>query len=120
MARLCARMDDGRIPKDILYGELSSGKRAIGHPQLRFKDVCKRDMKALDICPETWEDTADNRRNWRRVLGDSLASGEDKLLATAESKRAHRKTRRDLPPSTYLFVMQKGLPFEHCPNQPQT
>ena len=91
------RMDNGRIPNDIFYGELFSGKRALGHPQLRFKHVCKRDMKALDICPETWD-----RRNWRRVLGDSLASGEDKLLATAETKRSLRKIRRDLPPSTHI------------------
>ena len=46
------RMEDGRIPKDILYGELASGKRSVGRPQLRYKDVCKRDMKALDIDTE--------------------------------------------------------------------
>uniref|UniRef100_A0A8W8JBQ4 Reverse transcriptase domain-containing protein n=1 Tax=Magallana gigas TaxID=29159 RepID=A0A8W8JBQ4_MAGGI len=33
------RMVDGRIPKDILYGELRSGKRSTVRPQLRFKDV---------------------------------------------------------------------------------
>ena len=43
------RMEDGGIPKDILYGELASGRRTKGRPQLRFKDVCKRDKKALDI-----------------------------------------------------------------------
>ena len=43
------RMEDGRIPKNILYGELASGRRLKGRPQLRYKDVCKRDMKALDI-----------------------------------------------------------------------
>ena len=43
------RMDDGRIPKDLLYGELVQGKRSTGRPQLRFKDVCKRDLKALKI-----------------------------------------------------------------------
>ena len=37
-------MEDGRIPKDILYGELASARRSKGHPQLRYKDVCKRDM----------------------------------------------------------------------------
>ena len=54
-------MEDERIPKDILYGELASGKRNSGRPQLRFKDACKRNMKALDINTETWEDLALNR-----------------------------------------------------------
>ena len=43
------RMKDGLIPKDLLYGELASGKRPTGQPQLRFKDVCKRDLQALGI-----------------------------------------------------------------------
>ena len=55
------RMEDGRIPKDILYGELAFGKRPRGRPQLRYKDVCKRDMKALEIDPEGWEDIAADR-----------------------------------------------------------
>ena len=39
--------------KDILYGELALGRRTTGHPHLRYKDVCVRDMKAVDIalCP---------------------------------------------------------------------
>ena len=43
--------EDGRIPKDILYGQLAVGKRPRGRPQLRYKDVCKRDMRALEIDP---------------------------------------------------------------------
>ena len=35
------QMDDGRLPKHILYGELAIRKRAAGHPYLRFKDMCK-------------------------------------------------------------------------------
>ena len=34
-------MKDGRIPKDIFYGELAVGKRPRGRPHLRYKDVCK-------------------------------------------------------------------------------
>ena len=67
------RMPDGRIPKDLLYGELATGKRAKGRPQLRFKDVCKRDMKALDIDPERWEELADDRDRWRQELGRGQA-----------------------------------------------
>ena len=43
------RMKDGRIPKDILYGELTAEKRNLGHPQLRYRNVCKWDMKKLSI-----------------------------------------------------------------------
>ena len=96
------RMQDGRIPKDVLYGELSTGKRALGRPKLRFKDVCKRDMKALDICPETWEEKADDRNCWRALLRDRLTSGEDKIHAAAETRRAQRKARKDLPASAHV------------------
>ena len=43
------RMEDGRIPKDILYGELTLGRRTTGRPHLRYRDVCARDMKAVGI-----------------------------------------------------------------------
>ena len=48
------RMPDGRIPKDLLYGELACGKRSIGCPQLRYRDVVKRDVKSVDINTESW------------------------------------------------------------------
>ena len=87
------RMQDGRIPKDILYGELASGKRSIGRPQLRYKDVCKRDIKALDINTKNWEEVAADRSKWRSVLHKQLKSGEEKILTTANEKRAKRKAR---------------------------
>ena len=40
------RMEGGRLPKDVLYGELTSGSRPVGRPMLRYKDVCKGDMKS--------------------------------------------------------------------------
>ena len=39
------RMEDGRIPKHVLYGQLASGRsRRVGRPALRFKDTCKCDV----------------------------------------------------------------------------
>ena len=35
-------MEDGRIPKDLLYGELAAGKRARGHPSSASKMFAKR------------------------------------------------------------------------------
>ena len=55
------RTEDGRMPKDILYGQLTSGARPVGRPALRFKDACNRDMKACDINPKGWEAVAEDR-----------------------------------------------------------
>ena len=97
------RMDDGRIPKDILYGELASGRRSTGRPQLRYKDVVKRDMKALDINTATWEDTAADHATWRSTLKQHLKTGEEKLMNATADKRALRTERStsDKPDTTY-------------------
>ena len=85
------RMEDGRIPKDILYGQLAAGKRRTGRPQLRYSDACKRDMKALNIDPRDWEDLAADRPKWRATLTTHLKSSEKHMSAAAEEKRAKRK-----------------------------
>ena len=86
-------MEDGRIPKDILYGELASGRRSKGRPQLRYKDVCKRDMKALDINTDSWENLAADRMMWRCTLNQHLKTGEKKLVNAEAGRRARRKER---------------------------
>lgn len=53
-------MEDGRIPKDLLYEELASIKRAFDRRQLRYKDVCKRDMCSLSIDCQHWEGMAED------------------------------------------------------------
>ena len=63
----------------ILYGELASGRLTKGRPQLRYKDVCKRDMTALDINTEPWEDLAADRMMWRSTLNQHLKSEKEKL-----------------------------------------
>ena len=84
-------MGDGHFPKDVLYGELTSGQSRIGHPQLRYKDACKRDMKVLDININFWEDLAANRTSWRSTLHKQLQTGEKKLTVVAAEKRACKK-----------------------------
>ena len=55
------RMHDGRLPKDILYGELATGSRPTGRPTLRYKDMLKRDLKAGGIAPAGFEELAADR-----------------------------------------------------------
>lgn len=85
------RMADGRIPKDLLYGELVTGKRKLGRPHLRFKDVCKRDMKSAGIDWETWEQLAPHRDTWRHVTSSGTKYAELKRRSHNEEKRLRRK-----------------------------
>ena len=43
------RMSPDRLPKQVLYSQLSSGHRKRGHPRLRFKDTIKRNLELRDI-----------------------------------------------------------------------
>ena len=61
-------MEDGRIPKDLMYGELSTGKRKKGRPHLRFIGACKRDMKACGIDTNSWEVHAADRSAWKALV----------------------------------------------------
>ena len=58
------RMEDGRIPKDILYSELATGTRPTGRPALRFKDACKRDLKTCGISTADLEQATSDRTQW--------------------------------------------------------
>ena len=85
------RMKDGRIPKDLLYGELATGKRPTGRPQLRFKDVCKRDLQGLGINTDSWEVTARDRDAWKHTVKVGLSHYEETQRLKAEEKRLHKK-----------------------------
>ena len=82
------RMKDGRIPKDLLYGELATGKRPTGRPQLLFKDVCKRGLQALGINTDSWEV---DRDAWRHTVKVGLSQYEETQRLKAEEKRLHKR-----------------------------
>ena len=87
-------MADGHIPKDLFYGELVTGARSRGRPYLRFKDVCKRDMKACNINTESWEAFADNRITWKQHVSQGLESGEKAVRTANDGARAKRAARQ--------------------------
>ena len=88
-------MHDGRLPKDILYGELATGSRPTGRPTLRYKDVLKRDLKAGGISPAGFEALAADRSGWRYTTESAIetaeqnreSSGKKRELAGAREQR---------------------------------
>ena len=51
-----------RLPKAVMYAELTEGQRKRGGQKLRYRDVFKRHLKAADI--DTWERKASDRATW--------------------------------------------------------
>lgn len=93
------RMSDEKLAKRIMYSELSEGKRKQGGQFLRYKDVLKRHMQRCNIAPDTWEERATNRSEWRRLVQANIYSFETERRAELDSKRDHLKSRptADIP-----------------------
>ncbi len=99
------RMGPGRIPRDLLYGELAEGSRLIGRPRLRYKDICKKDMKLSDINIGTWESRAEDRSAWHFVVRQGVQKAEEtriKNLATKRVKRKEKQLQPQLASSSFI------------------
>ena len=92
MAGTCETDERWPHSKGLLHGELDTWKRPTGRPQLRFKDVCKRDLQALDINRDSWEVTAIDRDVWRHTVKLGLLQYDETQRVNVEEKRIRKKT----------------------------
>ena len=86
------RMEDHRIPKSLLYGELATGHRRVGRPCLRYKDVVKRHVKTVGL-DASWEMQAQDRDAWRRTVVRGGRIVEEKWEEKQMERRARRRRR---------------------------
>ena len=104
------RMEDGCIPKDLLYCELATEARCRGHPQLCYKDVCKHDMKACNIDTDSWEAFADDRTLWKQQVSKGLKGGEAAFQEKNDKRWARRTARHQQdhqkPHQAFVFTCQ--------------
>ena len=90
-----SRMPDTRLPKRLLFGDLSNGKHPRGRPKLRLKDTLKVSLKNFDIDVKTWEDPAHNHSSWRSYVHKGAASHKQIRISDAKEKRERQKSRVD-------------------------
>ena len=83
-------MDDGRLPKGILYGQLATGTRSVGRPLLRFTDACKRDVCRGEVDVDSLEAVADDRSAWRLLLKGVGIAVETRRRLENEARRKMR------------------------------
>ena len=65
-------MADGRMPNDVLHGEIG---HAANH---RYNDNRKRDITIARLDINKWETAASNRGNWRSVVKTGMKRGEER------------------------------------------
>ena len=115
------RMQDGRLPKDILYGELATGSRPTGRPSLRYKDVLKRDLN----CASRLRSTGSGPQ---RLAIHHLVSHQDSraekrgAVGRQESSQAPESRGQPIPLGRQRLRMQQlqqDLPLEDRSLQPQ-
>jgi transcription termination factor 2 len=105
------RMPDDRIPKQLLFGELSQGKCQQCCPFLWFKDSPKRNLKSCLIVPEKLESFAADRAKWRHLCHQSLLSFESSHISDIERKRLMKKSNI---PSTLEIQPDPNLTCSQC------
>ena len=88
-----------RLQKKILYRELQVGKRSHGGQKKRYKDTLKASLKDLNITTESWEQIAQDRAKWRRLMRRGAGEYKAKRISEAEQKRAQRKARAKASPT---------------------
>ena len=67
--------------------------RKTGCPFLRFKDVCKRDMKFAAIDIKSWELVVEDRSTWRHLVKERIKHAENKQNMQQVEKRNITKAR---------------------------
>ena len=95
--RLAHRIEDCRLPKDILYSEFYNAPRRTGRTKLRYKDVIKRNMADFHISPQSWEALAADRYRWRASLSFGYSLSATSYAEKMEKRWAHHRQWRDGP-----------------------
>ena len=86
------RMEEFRLPRCLMYGELQLGKRNQGRPKLRYKDTVKANIQWCHVKPRELEERARDRPGWRASVHKAAANYEEarrQKLTAARDKR-HR------------------------------
>ena len=64
----------------MLYSELVNCRRKRGQPTVRFKNVCKCDLKSLNFGTDKWEELTNERKKCRSSVYKCLKERENQFF----------------------------------------
>ena len=87
------RMSDYRLPKMILYGELSTSHRDRGASKRRYKDSLKKSLSTYHIDHNQWSTFAADQGFWRHIIHQTASSFENSRKINLKEKPCKRENR---------------------------
>ena len=97
-------VEDNRLPKIVMFGELFTGHREREAPKKRFKDSLKKSLTSCNIDHRQWSDLAADRVAWRHTIHQTAAQFEvDRKIHSQTRDRGGRPVPPPPPHQTFLF-----------------
>ncbi|XP_071510462.1 uncharacterized protein [Diadema antillarum] len=114
-----SRMEDHRLPKVMLYGELSSGHRDRGGPRKRYNDCLKKTLSTCNIDHRRWAAIASDRTSWRLTVRRATSAFEDDRRARLNRKKTteEKPNTQHQPTDFPVQPLQPCLPVPHRTHQ---
>lgn len=109
----CVRLPENRLPRQILFSQLTQGQRPRGGQMKRYKDTLKISLKHGGLNTETWEELAEDRPKWRSNVYSAAESFESTRLVKVAEKRRKRKEKEANPILRVSLPQSTSCP--HCP-----
>ena len=85
------RMSSNRLPRRMLYGELSDGQRTANRPKKRFMDHVKAILLRCSIDLSNLEVAAADRDEWRAICEEGLDKLKNNWISASEKRHASRR-----------------------------
>ena len=109
-----ARMDEDRMPKQMLFGWLPQ-TRPQGGPRRRWRDVVRCDLRAIAMSDENWYDAVLSRTSWRETYSAGLhADAQQARPALQEHVRCFeckRSFRREGDKARHKCTVERQKPI---------
>ena len=89
-ARFVARMENTRLPKCVMFGELVGGAGCVGGQEIEWMGCFLDDLRAFGINTDQWTTAAQDEEEWRRTAEQGVEHFMAKLIATEKAKAGLR------------------------------
>ena len=89
-ARFVARMEDTRLPKCVMFGEMVGGAGCVGGQEKEWMGCFLDDLRAFGINADQWTTAAQNEGEWRRTAEQGAEHFMAKWIVAEKTKAGLR------------------------------